>query len=397
MKILYLTSRFPYPPLKGDQLRDLKQIELLSKSHNITLVSFYYPGTTQDQFDYIKQWCQLVAVPWGRREGYYNLCMSLFSRHPFQVNLFMSHVMRNKINTLLDNNSYDIIHVHLARMTEYVKHITNIPKVADLMDAFSLNMKNRSKRDRFPYNFVSKLEAKRMEQYERYICKIYDKIIVVSERDKYSLQNLENVAVIPLGVDINENLQANFEGSGIIFTGNMGYFPNQDAAYWFATEIFPLVLKEVPDSILYIVGNNPRNKILKLQSPQIVVTGYVDSIRKHISRATVAIAPLRAGSGMQIKVLEAMSVGCPVVATTYAAEGLNYAVSGKDLLLADCNPVDFAQKVVSVLKDKKLGKKISSSALELVRDNYSWKPCVKSLEEVYKAAITEFKYKGAQP
>ncbi|OIN94994.1 hypothetical protein COS81_02095 [candidate division WWE3 bacterium CG06_land_8_20_14_3_00_42_16] len=383
MKILYLAPRFPYYPLKGDQLRDYNQIKLLSKKHEITLVTFQAADTKEEDIKYMQQYCRLELVFWNKIQSHLNVLRGSLSRLPLQVGYFASPAMSAKIKHLLKHNHYDLIHVHLARMAEYVKDHQGIPKVIDLMDAFSLNMRNRAKREKLLFKVVSKVEELRMKNYEKTLCQKFDKVIVVSERDRAALGIQENVSILPLGVDLRKPKKNKKYRHDLIFTGNMGYFPNQDAVLWFTKEVFPLILKKMPHLTFAIVGNNPGQKIKKLASKHIKVTGFVPSIYDYLAQARLAVAPLRSGSGMQIKVLEAMAAGCPVVATHYVSEGIAHASERKEIFIAPDDAQQFADKVVQVLQNNNLCQQVAKTALNLIEKEYTWNRVVSRLDRIY--------------
>ena len=238
-------------------------------------------------------------------------------------------------------------------------------------------------------------EAQRMARYERELVFSFDQQVVSSPLDKEAIGTYENLYVIPNGVDIedfpyNENGR---ESNIIVFSGRMGDFPNAEAAVYFATRVFPLIRKQVPQARFLIVGADPSHRVLGLaRLPGVEVTGYVPRIRDYLTRATVAVAPMQAGSGIQNKVLEAMASGSPVVATPYALGGID-AVDGEHLLVAE-DAEGLAEQVVRLLKDPALRRRLAHNARRLVEEKYTWERSVAMLEEVHRLAI-ERRSRGA--
>jgi glycosyltransferase involved in cell wall biosynthesis len=166
----------------------------------------------------------------------------------------------------------------------------------------------------------------------------------------------------------------------------MWYFPNVEAARWFVERVLPLVRREEPKVKLSIVGARPVPSVQRLAAVSGVdVTGFVPRLRDHLARAAVAVAPMRSGSGMQFKVIEAMAMGTPVVATPFALGGLK-AIDGKHLLVAESAEA-FAAKLVLLLRDQVLQRRLSHHAGRLVEDNYTWERTVEALERVYSLAL----------
>jgi glycosyltransferase involved in cell wall biosynthesis len=165
----------------------------------------------------------------------------------------------------------------------------------------------------------------------------------------------------------------------------MGYFPNANAALWFATEVFPLIRQQIPHARFLIVGAEPTAAVSALAKlPNIVVTGYVPQVENYLQQATVAVAPMQSGSGIQNKVLEGLACGTPMVVTPYALGGIE-VVHDEHLLVAS-SATDFAQQVIRLLHDTILAQKLAKNGRELVEAKYTWSQCITQLEQVYALA-----------
>ncbi|MHB8381098.1 MAG: glycosyltransferase family 4 protein [Candidatus Binataceae bacterium] len=172
----------------------------------------------------------------------------------------------------------------------------------------------------------------------------------------------------------------------IVFTGRMGYFPNSDAAVHFACDVMPLIRAADPSAHFVIVGADmPNSAALRCRGAGALVTGHVPSIHDWLTRASVAVAPMRAGSGMQFKVLEAMASGAPVVATRFGLGGLR-AIGGEHLLVAN-SAVEIAEEVVRLLRDRTLADRLAINARSLVERNYSWESSIADLEQIYDHSV----------
>jgi glycosyltransferase involved in cell wall biosynthesis len=176
------------------------------------------------------------------------------------------------------------------------------------------------------------------------------------------------------------------QGKTLVFTGNMSYFPNVNAVTWFANEVFPLIKAAVPDVRFFVVGTNPHPTIQALaqRDPAITVTGHVQNMQDYLATATIAVVPMRAGSGMQFKVIEAMACGTPVIVTPYALGGIDVAHEQHLLVAATAN--EFATQVTRLLQDADLRLRLAHAARQLVVDNYTWERVVSDLEMVYQQA-----------
>jgi len=322
--------------------------------------------------------------------SYLNAFFYAFSRIPLQVGYYYSKKMKKKIEELLRREQFDIIHTQLVRMTPYVKDHKTTPKVLDMVDALSLNMKRRLEREKPHMKPLLHLEYMKLGKYEADICKVFDKVIVCSECGKQFLSYDGNVTVCPNGVDTDFfHFTDSTKGSSsdLCFLGNMGYFPNVDAVLFFVKKIFPLVKKKISYVKFYIVGINPCGSIKNLarKYQDIIVTGFVEDVRPYLKRAAVAVYPIRSGSGIQNKVLEAMASGTPVVATQYALEGIKINPE-EHALMAD-KPAEFASRVVELLADAGLRRRLATNARRLVEDVYDWDAYGHELEAIYASAI----------
>ena len=397
MRILVVASRFPYPPIQGDRVRGYHHLRLLSRQHRIVLVTPEPEGDRENNLKAIHPFCERIEIvstsSWRRL---WRLGRTPFTSLPLQTLYFFDPRFRQRVHPLLQEQSFDLIHVQLVRMAPVVEGVGvgpqgGIPKVIDLIDALSLNMARRARRERGPRAWIATLEARRVQRYERSLTQQYDQLVVSSLVDREAIGDYNNIHVIPNGVDIEahpfaadwDSAQGSREPGTIVFTGRMGYFPNADAATWFSTKVFPLVRHQVPQARFLVVGADPTPAVRRLgQYPGIVVTGYVPRIQDYLARATVAVAPMQGGSGMQFKVLEAMACGAPVVATSYALGGIE-AADGEHLLVVQ-GAAAFAEQVIRLLKAPGLGRHLARNARRLVEEKYTWERSVAMLEEVYR-------------
>ncbi len=390
LRILFVTARMPYPITRGDQARSYHFLQRLSRSHHVTLVT---PAHDKLELEGFKpaELCQrfeVVFVP--RWHGLFRLALAPITDLPLQTLYIFHPRIRDRVQALIRANSFDLLHVQTLRMAPVEAAAGQVPKVADLIDALSLNMARRAWRERGAMAWVSGLEANRVKRYEQTLAQRYDRLIVSSPLDKRAMGSYRNVRVIPNGVDASRFpfVEDGRERNTIVFSGRMGYFPNADAAIYCATQIFPLIRKRMPDARLLVVGADASPKVMQLgRLPGVTVTGFVPRIQEYLARAAVAVAPMRAGSGMQFKVLEAMASGVPVVATSYGLGGME-AESGVHLLAAD-EPREFAEAVIRLLQDRRLARTIARTARKLVEERYSWERCVDDLQGVYEDVLRQ--------
>jgi sugar transferase (PEP-CTERM/EpsH1 system associated) len=387
LRILFITGRYPYPALKGDQLRAFQQIRRLAEHHRVTLV-YLTRGATPDHAPLARFCERIVAVPFGYAAMVRRLAGGLLSRLPLQAALYQTEAMRAALRGLRGED-FDLVHVQLARMAPYLEEgVCPRPWVVDLVDALSLGMERREAAEWGPWRWVARLEAERLRRYERQVAAIADQAMVVSPRDLEALGAGRGLALVPNAVDLEAFPYSRHdrEPATVVFTGNMGYFPNVNAAVWFAREAFPLVRQAVPEARFVVVGARPARPVRALAAdPAVTVTGRVEDVSPFLRRASVAVAPMRTGSGQQIKILEAMASGVPVVATPAEADQVG-ARHDHELLVAS-EAREFADAVIALFRDEARADRLARNARRLVETRFTWEHSMEALAGVYDAAL----------
>lgn len=392
MRILFITSRFPGDLRRGDQLRAFHQLRQLSSRHSITLLAFDHvvgDAAVKAQLDaccerVIMQRTQPVAM-------LARLALGLFGRLPLQVAMYDRAALRTSLAQALDGASFDLVHVQMARLGSLVPHVGSVPCVVDLIDALSLNMARRSSIDRGPMRLLARIEAARLPAYERWLCGQASAVAVCAEPDRLAIgADLERLHRVENGVDLEQFpfQPGPREGGEVLFVGNLGYFPNVDAARWFAESVLPELTRRRPDARFRMAGARPAAVLGRLAArhPAVELLGPVPRVHPHLARAAVAVAPLRAGSGQQTKILEAMATGTPVVATSLAAAGLD-VTAGEHLLVAD-GAQAFAAAVAHLLDDPHLATRLATNARRHVEQHYTWEGSARALERLWLGAVT---------
>ena len=324
-------------------------------------------------------WRSLAALPLRWMKG-----------RPLQSGLYDSVGLAQAVAGELARG-IDLVHLQLARLDALVPLLPDHPLYVDLVDALSLSTKRRARRTPAPLRWLLEIEARRLQRVERALLRRADGAAVVSEADARALGSPDHLNVVPLGVDagafpFDDNPR---DGQMVAFTGNLGYFANVDAVTWFVQSVWPLVRAGVPNARLELIGARPHRAVRRLASVSSGVTlrGAVPDMGKALRGASVAVAPLLAGAGQQIKVLEAMASGTPVVATSIVAQGLGAA--SRAILVAD-EPVDFARAVIALLTDRPRAQAQAAAAAQQIQDGHTWSGSARLLEGAWHAAREAF-------
>ncbi len=377
MKILFVANRVPYPPFRGDKLKIYNLATEISSEHEIDLITI---AESNDDLSYenelLKVFKSVKIVKMPKWRAYLNTFFGIFSSEPLQVRYFKLREFQKQLDNQLSQKQYDAIHVQHLRMAQYFVKKEKHNVVLDLPDAFSLYWKRRFENASNLFNmWFTNSEYKRLLTYEKLIFPLFPKVLVCSEEDRqYLLKNTgANVNLLPNGVNTHifypRGAELRIKGR-VLFTGNMDYEPNIDAVLWFVSEIWPAVKAMIPNAVFVIAGQRPVEKVLKLAAPDVLVTGFVESIADEYAKSEVVVAPLRIGAGTQNKVLEALAMEVPVICTQVGFKGLEIE-NGQGALLAT-NAADFAEKLISVLENEQVQKGLSGSAGEIIRNKFGW-------------------------
>jgi glycosyltransferase involved in cell wall biosynthesis len=284
-----------------------------------------------------------------------------------------SSEMAQKITDLLGHQKYDLVIASQLHMAAYVPYLGKVPAIFEELEIGlsyedSLRALNWKKRLRHAFTWF------KLRMYLTRLLESFRAVTVVSEQEKELVRQhfprVQDVLVIPncMNMDDYENVRAEPKLNTLIFTGSFRYHTNYEAMLWFVGNVFPLVLRKVPDASLIITGDHVNLPLPSMRN--VILAGYVDDIKSLIASCTVALAPLWSGGGTRLKILEAMAIGTPVVATSKGAEGLD-AKPGKHLFVAD-EPEEFAECVLRLLSDGELRRHLAASGNELVRARYDW-------------------------
>lgn len=387
MKILFLTSRLPYPLNKGDKLRAYYQIREISKFHDVILVSISEDDTSTLHISHLQKYTRKVFVIRIRPfERYCSLIKSLNSEIPLSVAWFYSKRIQIAINKIIEDEKPNLIFCQLTRMHPYLKSHNNTPKVIDYMDAFGVGMQRRSHIVDIFNKQIYKLEGKRMTNYETDVAKYYDRLLIISDQDKsmLALPTGLKVDVVPNGVDQKFfEIKPSKKFYDIVFVGNMSYLPNINAAEYIVHQILP-ILDQKNTKVLF-AGVDPDERVKRLSNDHVTVSGYVDDIREAYVSGKIFVAPLFYGTGQQNKILEAMALKLPCVTTTAVNNAIN-ASNGEQIFLAD-DAKSFSTIINKLLTDHDSRNKIGENASLFVKENYQWEEIGHKLNRIFAQII----------
>ena len=392
MKVLVISTRVPQLDGKGDELVSYWRIAALLKGgHSVYLVCTIIGQLSVcdlSAIDYLRAVGVVVKVArmsilWQLLNLLYSLCSSSL---PVQVALYRSPQCASLIARIVNDFRPDVVHAFLLRASANISTL-DCRFSLDFIDSISLNYFRAAQSCPWYLRPFYLFEAKRCHRLERTLAGSADFSLAVALDD---IQHISPslVSFLPNGVDSSRFVPADSEPHEprLIFTGNMSYSPNVAAVKWFCENCWRTLLEINPRCKFYVCGANPSRSVLALRNlyPSVFITGRVESISHELRSSTVAVAPMLTGAGMQNKILEAMSCGIPVVASSLGI-GSIMALNGKELIIAD-SPTDFVDSVGKLLKDDSFRLAISKNARSFVLSRHSWdligRSFVRSLESI---------------
>ena len=383
MKLTVLLSRVPYPTEKGDKLRAFHQLRCLSKNHEITLIALTEKALHPDALAILNQYCSQIHIFRLSKAGLlWNLFLTLFSSKPFQTGYFYRRSIKRKIDSIITTSKPDHIYCQLIRMTEYVRNLP-IPKTLDFQDVFSMGMFRRLNASGILFRPILRMEYHRLLNYEKSVMDDFNHATIISRPDQELIPHpaKRNIVIVPNGVDFQYfQPRLTTKTYDIVFTGNMGYPPNVDAAEYLVKDIIPLVRKKLPDVKILLAGASPHPRVKMLESEFVTVSGWVDDIRDSYASSRIFIAPMRIGTGLQNKLLEAMAMKIPCITSPLANNALE--AKENDEILVGKNEEELAGHIISLLQNDDLARILAENGHKYVLKKFIWESSTDILEHL---------------
>lgn len=389
--LLYLVHRLPYPPNKGDKVRSYHLLKHLVQRHRVFLGTFVDDPADEAFVDTVREICPDVHVSrLHPRMAKVRSLVGLLTHEALGLRYYKNAGLQAWVNETLRNHQIDGTVIFSSVMAQYLDNAPAMdahPVLVDFVDVDSAKWSQYASNHKWPLSWLYGREGERLLAYER----------AVAARAKHSFFVTENEANLFLdkapecagkvdalsnGVDSDyfspdPTRASPFAGDGavpgqiaLVFTGAMDYWPNIDAAIWFAHDILPALRIEWPQLRFYIVGRSPPPSVVALACDAVVVTGTVPDVRPYLQHAAVVVAPLRIARGIQNKILEAMAMSRPVVASKSCVDAIN-ARDGEDLVAAT-DEKDFVREIDALLKSSAQASAIGQAGRVQVVKSYSW-------------------------
>ncbi len=404
--LLFLIQRLPYPPTKGEKIRALRIFAYLAQWYEMHLGCLLDDPADAEHVQTMRAMCASMHVaPLNRRVATLLCLRGLLTGEALSVTYFKDRGLARWVRDVMANVKPAMVFVYSSNMAPYVLDLPRTaPLAVDLVDVDSEKWRSYSETMTGLKRWVYRREWRKVAALEQRIAREADLASFVSDAEADLFSSLvpaghARVMGVSNGVDHEYfdptlDLPPLYDLSvpNYVFTGTMDYPPNADAVAWFANDILPAIRRALPDAQFHIVGHSPNEAVQRLTRIEGVhVTGRVTDVRPYVVHATASVAPMRIARGIQNKVLEAMALGRPVVATPQAHEGVR-AVPGRDLLVAD-TPASLAAAAIAVLDGAHPG--LGAAGRHAVETGYTWPASLARLDHLLAALPPNPVHRGA--
>jgi sugar transferase (PEP-CTERM/EpsH1 system associated) len=401
-RILFLAQLLPYPPVCGGTIRSFNILKRLCSNYDVTLLTFTRRQEDERHAEFLRGICSEVRTVPMLRSGARNAewaLKSMVKGSSFIIDRDFVKQMQDEVDNTLADGHFDLIYIDHLQMFQYVKGKQAWPRLLDEHNLEWRIIQRVANIEHGPHKWFASREWPKLRAYELSACLECDAVSTVTEHDQMALQTedsrLKHVSCVPIGVDTSKFRPVDMlpESKTVVSIATMSWPPNIDSMLHFASDIFPSIKRRVPDARLVIAGGKPPDSIKRLESdPFITVPGFVEDIHELARQSAVFVVPLRAGSGMRVKILNAMAMGLPVVSTGVGCEGIE-VTHGQNVLLAD-TAEEFSRQVCDLLTDVEKRIALGAAARNFVVENYSWEVIYPKLDWLVESVLDRSRSKA---
>ena len=405
MKILQLCNKPPYPPVDGGTMAMNSVTQgLLQAGCEVKVLTVATDKHPLDDGAMTEQYRRDTRI-----EGVYvdlgvkplPAAVAALCGESYHVRRYRSEAFARKLKEVLQQEQFDIVHVESIFLTPYVPLIRRYSNAKVILRAHNVEhliwkRVAQSMRPGLKRQYIKHLSLT-LRAYELEHLQDYDGVVCITRNDADHFRTegcRRPITAIPFGVEIPESSELSGCGSinselrtpnselSLFHIGAMDWMPNQESIAWLLEEVWPVVHREVPQAHLYLAGRKMPQRWLDATIDGVTVVGEVPDARQFIADKQINLVPLLSGSGIRVKIIEAMSMGKVVISTTVGAQGIDYT-EGTDLLIAD-SPDDFARQIKRCLDDPAFCHNVGAAARRLIADRYDGQKLTNELIEFYK-------------
>lgn len=394
MRILFIVPKIPYPPVDGHKKSMWGVIKYLSLlGHKVDIVAYRQNENTESVRGEIEKYAKLFVLNIQTVNSTIGALKNIFSPVPYNLSKYNRKELNEFLADYLENNTVDIIHVvnsHMGFVIDFIRQYSNAPVVLRQENLEMMIMKRYCQtQNNFLLKTYAFIQYKKFIKYEPALCEKFDKCIMMSREDECELKKINpkvNTTVVPLGIekDLLTISGSAVEKYSLVHIGSLNWYPNFDGFDWFVRQIFPVVLEKIPEAKLYLYGSRlPVNYCLPRNiRDNLIIKGFVENIWEELKDKSLAVIPLRIGSGLRVKILEMLATGKNIVTTSLGKEGLELE-DGKEILFAD-SPQKFAEKIINFFQNNYDSVKMSEAGRIFIEKNYLWENIAVKFQDIYQ-------------
>lgn len=404
MNVLWLSHLLPYPPKGGVLQRSYHLLRQASHRHEVHLAALVQPSMQPTRSARVEaeeelgRFCESVAsfpIPaeQSRLRWWSVVVESFFRRQPYDVNWLRSRSLGAHVGDVAGRDEWDLVHVDTLGLAQYLAQAPPVPAVLTHHNVESAMMRQRAEReDRALRRVYFRREAGKLSRYEQRACPDVELNVVVSDAEARRLREVAgtvDVAIVENGVDVEYFCPTTEPGGGegLVFAGGMNGYANRQGMLFFVRDVWPLLEKDNPGRRLTVVGQDPPEEIRALADGERVrAPGFVDDVRPYLDEAGIYVCPIRSGGGTRLKVLDALAMQKPLVATEFAVHGLGLE-EGVHYLEAE-EPMEYVRQIGRLEDDRELRHRMALAGRRLVEERYSWDVVGQHLDQAYERAVS---------
>ncbi len=396
MRILQLSPQFPFPYTDGGKISIANTYKYLSELNcEVTFFSFSEEPISNKFLIESEKYGKVIIYPYSTKNTPKRIFKSVFDNYPIYLRKHINSEICNFIDSVIENNQFDIIHADhsaMAPLALYIKNKYNIPVGLRLHNVEYKIWQRYAENLPFysPKKYYVSRQAKLLKNAEKKIYHECDACFSITNIDRKAALELSpkaNVVNVNAGVNIDEwaPIETEKNKNELIFASNFHWIHNVNAIDWFIENVMPELKSTFPNLSLVILGKHIPERYNSYKSIGVNPVGFVPEIQSYLNKANVYIAPLFVGSGVRIKILEAMSMGLPVVASPISAEGIE--ADDKDGLFIAKNKDDYVKMISNLLMNNDLRISSGIKARDFILKNHLWKSNIGIIKEQYQNII----------
>jgi polysaccharide biosynthesis protein PslH len=392
MKILQLCNKSPLPPKEGGPIAMYHLAQaLMNGGHHVDVLTIVTPKYNPDKNEFesmLTDHYTYEKVFVNTDVTFSGAFIAFLRSKPYHIKRFVSDKFNNTLIHKLKNTNYDVVIFETLYMSPYLQTVKTYSDARCILRSHNIEHLiweriAQHERSTLKRKYISYL-AKTLKRYELNTLSQFDAIACISENEvQYYLSHISdvNVHLLPFGIELDESINVKHEGTGFYHLGSMDWMPNIEGIRWLMDNVVPILEEKAPSIRITLAGRNMPSWVYDYNSPVVEIAGEVDDAQKFVASKSVLLVPLLSGSGIRIKIIEAMALGKAVISTSIGAEGISFA-DHKNIMIAD-TPEQFADSILQLQNDKNKIFSLGEQARKLITENHNYNSVLNEFQSIF--------------